>query len=409
MSSRQSGRRDHGGENRDQHGRRHRHGHRRRPSAGGRRRLDLYGEVAGVRGRVLLRLHGEALETARLLHLVLHLEVGVEGVGGVAGGVHAVARRAVAQRGAVGVRAGVVDVVADPAHGVRRGARVEHAPRAREVGDAARRHERRVPALPCEVHGVLGLAVVPEDAPVALEVARRHALGVLVDEAEQVHLHVLVRPQRRPGVGRQLPEQPGVEPLREVRPGVLVAVGWPPDLADDDGEAPDAGGDQRRHERVEVGVEHVGVLDAVGVDDGAGRAVEEGVVEREVVVAVQAQEGVDVDGEGRAALVQELHDLRHQPGDVRPEPPRRRHLHVLRRVVHVGVQRHGGLDGVAVAGVVEGSLDVLQSREGHVQERAIQRRQEWLVPDGNISAGQISSRNRYYPTATRRNLNNFPN
>nr|ACR34706.1 unknown [Zea mays] len=320
------------------------------------RRSDLYGEVAGVRGRVLRRGHGEALEVAAALHLVLHLEVHVEGVGRVAGGVQAVARGAVAERGAVGEGAGVGDAVADLARVLRVG--VDDAPLAGQVLDPPRRHERRVPALPRQVHGVLGLAVVAHDAPVALEVARRHALGVLVDEAEQVDLDVLARAQRRAGAGRQLPQQARVELLRERGRGVLVAVGRPPDLADHDGEAADARRGQRGHERVEVGVEHVGVLDAV-VHDGAARAVEEGVVQREVVVVVEAQERVDVDGEGRAALVQELHDLRHEAGDVGPEPPRRRHQVVLGRVVHVGVQRHRRLDGVAEAGVVQRALDVL--------------------------------------------------
>jgi hypothetical protein len=154
------------------------------------RRSDLYGEVAGVRGRVLRRGHGEALEVAAALHLVLHLEVHVEGVGRVAGGVQAVARGAVAERGAVGEGAGVGDAVADLARVLRVG--VDDAPLAGQVLDPPRRHERRVPALPRQVHGVLGLAVVAHDAPVALEVARRHALGVLVDEAEQVDLDVLV-------------------------------------------------------------------------------------------------------------------------------------------------------------------------------------------------------------------------
>ena len=61
----------------------------RPPAACRRRRVggDLYGEVAGGGGGVGLRGHGERLEVACLVPLVLHLEVGVEGVGRAADGV----------------------------------------------------------------------------------------------------------------------------------------------------------------------------------------------------------------------------------------------------------------------------------------------------------------------------------
>jgi hypothetical protein len=71
---------------------------------------------------------------------------------------------------------------------------------------------------------------------------------------------------------------------------VFVAVSGPADHADDDGmhvAAPH--GLERRHKRVEVGVEHVRVQDAVVVHRRRA-AVAEGVVEREVVVQVQARE-----------------------------------------------------------------------------------------------------------------------
>ncbi|BAS86800.1 Os03g0792850, partial [Oryza sativa Japonica Group] len=290
---------------------------------------------------------------------------------------------AVAERRAVGEGAGEVDVVGELA-GVL-GVGVDDAPRPGQVRHALGRHEHGVLALPGEVDGVLGLAVEPEDAPMALEVARRHALGVLVEEAEEVDLDVLPRPRRRAGVGGEALEEAVVEALRVGGGGVLVAVGGPADLADDDGHVAVADALERRHQRVEVGVEHVGVGDAV-VHHRRRAAVEEGEVDGEVVVEVEADERVDVDGERRAVVGQELHHLRHQVGDVGAEPPRRRHLLVLRRVVYVGVERHGGLDAVAEAGVVQRVLDVHQRRQRHLVERAIVCRQERLVPDGDVPA-----------------------
>jgi hypothetical protein len=84
-----------------------------------------------------------------------------------------VARRAVERR-EVGVRARVVDVYAELAEVPWRSGFSAHHVLERYLTRALRRHERRVLALAMlgEVHGVLGLAVVTEDAPVPLEVAR---------------------------------------------------------------------------------------------------------------------------------------------------------------------------------------------------------------------------------------------
>nr|ACN28343.1 unknown [Zea mays]ACN28478.1 unknown [Zea mays] len=371
--------------------RQHQRGGARAPAErrhGRRPRLDLYGEVAGGGGGVGLGGQRKALEVAGLVLLVLRLVVRVERVRRVAGDVHAAARGAVPQRRAVGERAGVVDVGAEPAEVL--GSGVQRAPRPGQVRHAARRHQRRVPALPREVHGELGLAVVPQHAPVALEVARRDALGVLVDEPEQVHLRrALARPRRRAGVRRQPPQQARVEALRVGRLGVPVAVRGPPHLAHDHRHVAVPHGPQRRHQRVEVGVEHVGVQHAVVVH-WRRAAVEEGVVQREVLVQVQAQERVDVHGEGRAVPSQEPHHVRHQPRDVGAEPPRRRNRVAPRGVVHVGVQRHGRLDPVADPGVVQSVLDVLQRRERDVDEGPVVRLQERLVADGHVLDGDAA-------------------
>uniref|UniRef100_A0A3B6LUL4 Uncharacterized protein n=1 Tax=Triticum aestivum TaxID=4565 RepID=A0A3B6LUL4_WHEAT len=352
----------------------------RRRGGGG----DLYGEAAGGGGGVGLRGDGERLEVARLVLLVLHLEVHVEGVGGVAVHVHAVAAGAHAERRAVGEGAGVVHVLHQLA--LVLGVGVVHAPRLGQVLHALGRHQHGVLPVPGEVHGELGLAVEAEHAPVPLERARRHALDVLVQEPEEVDLHVLFGPERRAGVGRQPRQQAVVEALGEGVGGVLVAVGRPADLADDDGQVAVADGGERRHQRVEVGVEHVGVsVDAV--DQRLGEAVEEGEVDGEVLAEVEAEVGVDVDGEGGAVVGQELHHLRHERGDVRPEAARRRHLVVGGRVVDVGVERHGGLD-LAESGVVERVLDVLQRREGDLVEGAVVGGQKGLIADGHVPANR---------------------
>jgi hypothetical protein len=101
--------------------------------------------------------------------------------------------------------------------------------------------------------------------PVPLEAARLHALLVLVDEPEQVDIQVLARPRRRAAVRRQALQQPVVEPLRVGRLGASVTVGGPADLPDDDGHVAVTYRHERRHQRVKVGLEHVGVRDAVVV------------------------------------------------------------------------------------------------------------------------------------------------
>ncbi|BAT14581.1 Os11g0577866, partial [Oryza sativa Japonica Group] len=373
---------------RGHHGRRARH--RRGGGNGGAHQCrggDLHAEVAGALRHVPVVFgdDGEPLEVARRVGLPLRLVVHVERVRRVPTRVERAAAAPVAERRAVGVRARVPDVVGEPAGVVVRHVRVQHAPPPWQVLDALRRHRHRRPPGAAEVERELGPAVEREDAPVALEVARRHALGVLVHQPEQVHLDARARPERRAAPRRQPLEQAGVEPLRVRHGGVLVAVRRPPDLADHDREAPEPDPLQRRHQRVEVGVEHVGVVDAVVHHRPRRRpAVEEGVVEREVVVAVEAEEGVDVDCERRAAAVEEPDHVGHGAGDVVAEPPRRRHRVARRRVVHVGVHRHRRLDPLPVPGLVERALDVPQRRHGGAVELAVVRLEERLVADGDV-------------------------
>nr|CAB3491837.1 unnamed protein product [Digitaria exilis] len=65
------------------------------------------------------------------------------------------------------------------------GVRVQHAPPPGKVLDARRRCRHCRPADAVEVERKLWAAVEGEETPVALEVARRDALGVLVDEPKQ--------------------------------------------------------------------------------------------------------------------------------------------------------------------------------------------------------------------------------
>jgi len=306
---------------------------------------------------------GEPLEVARRLHLPLRLVVGVERVRRVPARVQRAAAAAVAQRRAVGAGARVPDVVRDPAAGrgviivPAAGADVvQHAPPPGQVLHAPRRdgHRRPPVAAAAQVQRELWPPVEGEDAPVALEVARRHALGVLVDEPEQVHLDARAGPERRASPRREALEEPRVEALRERRRRVPVAVRRPAHLADHHRQVAQPDPPQRRHQRVEVGVEHVRVDDSP-VDDrlrGASAAVEEGEVQREVGVPVQAEERVDVDGERRAAAVEEADHVRHHARHVAAEPPRRRHRVARRRVVHVRVHGDRRLDRRPVPGLV---------------------------------------------------------
>uniref|UniRef100_A0A8R7QYB4 Uncharacterized protein n=1 Tax=Triticum urartu TaxID=4572 RepID=A0A8R7QYB4_TRIUA len=341
---------------------------------------DLHREEAGLGGGVLVGDLGEAVEVAGAHVLVLHLEVHVECVGDVAHLVEPVAGAAVAQRRAVAAGAGVLDVPPQLVHVlVLGGLVVEHAPLLGQVLHAGHGGEPPVVPLPRQVHAELGLAVVGEDAPVALEVARRDALHVLVEEAEEVDVH-LARPEVGALVLGQLLEEAVVEAARELGVGVLVAVGGPADLADDDLEAGHAGLLERAHQRVVVGVEHVGVADAAVVLDAAA-AVEEGELEGEVVALVEAEEGVDVDDEGRAVVVHELDHVGHDVVDVGPELA----LGGLVADVDVGVERHGGLDLVADPGLVQRLLDVLERRHGVLHEAAVVALEEGLVPHGHVA------------------------
>uniref|UniRef100_A0A8I7BCS6 Uncharacterized protein n=1 Tax=Hordeum vulgare subsp. vulgare TaxID=112509 RepID=A0A8I7BCS6_HORVV len=339
---------------------------------------DLDGEEAGLGGGVLVGDLGEAVEVAGAHVLVLHLEVHVEGVGDVALLVEAVAGAAVSQRRAVAAGARVLDVPRQLPLAVLGGVLVEHAPLLGQVLHAGHGREQPVVALPRQVHGELGLAVVGEDAPVPLEVARRDALHVLVEEPEEVDVH-LALPEVGALVLGQLLEEPVVEAPRQLGVAVLVAVRGPADLADDDLEVGHAGLLERAHQGVVVCVEHVGVAHAAVVLDAVA-AVEEGELEGEVVALVEAEEGVDVDDEGRAVVVHELDHVGHDVVDVGPELA----LGRLVADVHVGVERDGGLHLVAEPGLVQRLLDVLERRHGGLHEAAVVALEERLVPHRHV-------------------------
>lgn len=212
-----------------------------------------------------------------------------------------------------------------------------------------------------------------------LEVPRLDALLVLVDQAEEVRVD---RPgsQRRAVAARDMVHEALVESLRELLVRVHVPVRRPPDLAHDDRDVPEAVPLQRRHEGVMVGVEHVGVGDRA-VDDGGGVAVEEGVVHGEVGVLVEADEGVDVGGEGSAIVAEELDDGQHEVMYVGAEVT----VGGLagHRFVDVGIEGNGSLDLVAQPSRVESRLDVLQRRIRSLQKAPVVGLQERLVADCN--------------------------
>jgi hypothetical protein len=338
--------------------------------------VNLYVEAAVALGRVGGGDDGEVVERAGVLHLVGRLEVLVERVGDVAAGVEAAAGRAGAEAGAVGVLARVLHGAADGGV-VGVGVLPEHAPLLGQVADALGRHDG---AAVGEAERVLGRAVVVEDAPVALEVSRVDALGVLVQQREDVDVGHL-RAARRALAGDDAVEEPLVELLRAGDVGVLVAVGGPADLADDDGDGAEPVLLERGDERVvvgveDVGVEHVAVLHAGLRRRRAGRR-EEGVVLGEVGIGVHGQEGVDVDGEDAVVVEQEADEVDHEALDVGAEVARGGLA--VTGLVDVGVERDGDADLPAQAGLHERGLDVPHRRQCRRVELALVRLEERLV------------------------------
>ena len=140
--------------------------------------------------------------------------------------------------------------------------------------------------LTCEVERVLGNAVVVEHTPVALKRAREDALGVLVQEAEEVKLDGRVRAQGRADITLQVLDELIHVQSRVVNGRVRgSAVRGPSNLAEHDGHVRVAGYFERRVQSIEAGIKRVFVSDCA-VHDRACGAVEEGVADRVVRVLV---------------------------------------------------------------------------------------------------------------------------
>lgn len=127
-----------------------------------------------------------------------------------------------------------------------------------------------------------------------------------------------------------------IEPPSTVHVGIRIAVGGPSNLADDDRQVGEAVLFESGEEGVEVGVQNVGVRNRA-VNDGRGIAVEKGVLFGEVGVGLEAEKGVDVDGERSSVVAEELYDGDHEVVDVRPEVSAGRKI--VSCLVHVGVDR----------------------------------------------------------------------
>ncbi|PON49424.1 hypothetical protein PanWU01x14_230080, partial [Parasponia andersonii] len=173
-------------------------------------------------------------------------------------------------------------------------------------------------ALPStQIQIVLDRPIEVENPPVALEVPRVDALGVFVEQSEDIDVGQS-GPPRGPLPLHDALDQALVEPPSVLDVCVRVAVGGPAHLADCDGHGPEAVLLQSGHEGVEIGLHDVVVGDGA-VDDGVGRAAEEGVLLGEVGVGLEAEERVDVDGEGAAIVAEELDDGEHEGVDVGSE------------------------------------------------------------------------------------------
>ncbi|WVZ57213.1 hypothetical protein U9M48_007623 [Paspalum notatum var. saurae] len=263
------------------------------------------------------------------------------------------------------------------------GVGAEHAPLPGEVPDALGRHDGSAAGEP---ERVLGRAVVVEDAPVALEVARVDALVVLVEQREDVDVGHLGA-ARRALPREDAVEEALVEALRVGGVGVLVAVGGPADLADDDGDGAEAVLVERGDERVVVGVEDVGV-EHVAVAHASRRrrrprGREEGVVDGEVGVGVEGEERVDVDGEDAAVVEEEADEAEHEARDVGAEVAGGRAA--VEGLVDVGVERDGDVDLAGEPGLDERGLHVLHGGQRGGLELALVGLEEGLVADGDVA------------------------
>ncbi|KAL8167157.1 hypothetical protein V2J09_008656 [Rumex salicifolius] len=186
--------------------------------------------------------------------------------------------------------------------------KIQHTPLLRLILHALSPYKILILIPPRQVHGEFWLPVEAEDSPMPLEIPRSNGLGVFIEA------------KGGPDVVGQLRQEALVEPNGVGDVGVLVPVSGPTDLSHNDVHVPEPDGFEGGVEGVEVGVEDAGVRDAV-VDDRVGDAVEEGIVDGEVVVPVEAEEWVDVDHEGGIVLGQEADDGGHEVGDVWAERP----------------------------------------------------------------------------------------
>lgn len=230
----------------------------------------------------------------------------------------------------------------------------EDAPPPGEVPDIAGRNQTAGVGAEAEV--ILCCPVVVKDSPVAFEVPRLDALGILINEAEQVGIH---RAWSHGSASAQMGHGTLIVPLCISYVGIPIAISRPSDLSDDDRHVPESILLQRPDQGVIVGIKHIGVGSPI-VIYGARVSVEECVVHREVGIVVEAYERVDVDSEWSSILAQESNNLHHQIFDVCSEIPRRRLLRG--RLVDIGVERNGDLHPVAEAGFDQSRLNILKRR-----------------------------------------------
>lgn len=190
----------------------------------------------------------------------------------------------------------------------------------------------------------------------AFEVPRLDALGILINEAEQVGIH---RAWSHGSASAHVGHDTLIEPLCISYVGIPIAISRPSDLPDDDSDVSESILLQRPDQGVIVGIKHI-VVDSPIVIYGARVSVEEGVVHREVGIVVEAYERVDVDSEWSSILAQETNNLHHQISDVCSEVPRRWLLGC--GLIDVGVERNGDLHPVAEAGFDQSRLNILKRR-----------------------------------------------
>ena len=172
-----------------------------------------------------------------------------------------------------------------------------------------------------------------------------------------------------------------IELLGILQVGVGITISRPSDLPNNDRDGGETIFLKSPDEGVVVGFENVGVTD--GTINYWGRiAREEGIVNREMGVCIQAEKGVDVDGEGTIIVTEEFDDGDHESVDVGPEVTTRGQTTVS--LVDVCVERDCDPHFFSQPSFDQGCLNIFKRWKCCLQERIFVGLKERLITHSYI-------------------------